>query len=104
MGADAGPALLAAAPAVHAIPPVVGFLIVASLSAALAFASVRIRHHLRNDHGDQRARRASAKVDGRVLWSNIKYVAEGPVAEFIMIFSTIAFVAMLFWMLLTSRG
>lgn len=104
MNADGVPALLGAAPPAVDFSPVACFLVVGGLSAALALISARIRHHLRTDHDERRAHRSSAKVDGRVLWSSIKYVAEGPVAEFIIIFSTIAFVAMLFWFALNSRG
>ena len=88
---------------IHLVP-VLALVVIAAMSVVLAIISLIIRQRLRRGRRSDGRRRDATTVNGKVLWSNLRYVAEGPVAEFVIIFSTIAFVAMLFWTALKLSG
>jgi hypothetical protein len=73
------------------------------VSILLAFAALSIQEYLRRREVHDK-RYPGSRVDGDIFWSKLRYVVEGPVAEFVIIFATIAFVAMVFWLAIYRQG
>lgn len=73
------------------------FLAIVAAAVILAFASIVIRRCL--PHGNRKSTVAQNGVAADIFRS-LKYHASGPIAEFVIVFSTVAFIASVFWILL----
>jgi hypothetical protein len=76
---------------------------VVCLAVFLAFIALIIRRFLpprgkKDDEGPE------SNVEANLFWKQIRYGTEGPLAEFVILFGTLAFVTMIFWVLLGWNG
>jgi hypothetical protein len=75
----------------------------ASIGIVLALITLVVRRALCPRRRRGKTEEANV-VHGALFGKKLRYQSEGSVAEFVIIFGTIAFVIMLFWLLLGFHG
>ena len=82
-------------------PALAAFSATVALVLAIAWFSLLIRGRLPpGSHG----RDQSTEVRATLFRERLRYVTSGPVAEFVVLMATIAFVVVVFWLLLNRGG
>jgi hypothetical protein len=77
----------------------ISFLTIVASSIVLAFVSLTIRRFLSRDR--RRSASHQNNVSGRLFQKRVNYQATGPIAEFVIVLTTIAFIVTIFWILLS---
>ena len=81
------------------LPMLLAFSLTVALALGVSWVALIIRSRLAR-RGQQDVE-SPTQVHATLFKDKLKYVTNGPVAEFIAVFGTITFVILLFWVLLT---
>lgn len=72
------------------------------LAVLLAIAAVMIRHSL--PRAKDKKRKSDCDVHAGLFGNRLRYDAGGPLGEFVVVFGTLAFVALIFWVIIVASG